>query len=89
VVSPGVLRILAKTTHQELLQAAPLKFAPPEGPDFFIPYGWNPVAVHSLLKNAARLNRLSLMLRLFALFPETSTARRDGPWTGVCLFKKR
>jgi methyltransferase (TIGR00027 family) len=89
VISPASLTMLRKPLHRELSQTAPFKFAPPEGPDFFVPYGWTPVAVHSLLKNAARLKRLSLMFRFFALFPETPTSRRDRPWTGICLFRKR
>jgi methyltransferase (TIGR00027 family) len=89
IASPGLLRMLARTTHQQLAQNAPFRFAPPEGPDFFVRYGWQPVLVHSLIKTAARLNRLSLMLRFFALFPETDKSRRDRPWSGVCLFKKQ
>jgi methyltransferase (TIGR00027 family) len=89
VASPGLLRMLAKTTHHQLAQNAPFKFAPREGPDFFVRYGWQPVVVHSLIKTAARLNRLSLMLRFFALFPENDKSRRDRPWSGVCLFKKQ
>ncbi|MGB2620729.1 MAG: SAM-dependent methyltransferase [Candidatus Acidiferrum sp.] len=88
VASPGLLRMFAKRIAKQLHQAAPFKFAPPEGPNFFIPYGWKPVEVRSLLKNAARLKRLSLMMRLFALLPETEKSRRDRPWSGVCLFKK-
>ncbi|HTQ62871.1 MAG TPA: SAM-dependent methyltransferase [Candidatus Solibacter sp.] len=88
IASPGLLRMLAKRIAKQLHQAAPFKFAPPEGPDFFIPYGWKPVDVRSLLKNAARLKRLSLLMRLFAVLPETEKSRRDRPWSGVCLLKK-
>jgi methyltransferase (TIGR00027 family) len=89
VASPGLLRMLRKTMHTELAQNAPFKFAPPEGPDFFVRYGWQAAIVHSLLKSAARLNRLSLMLRFFSLLPESEKSRRDRPWSGVCLFKKQ
>ncbi|MGC1484266.1 MAG: SAM-dependent methyltransferase [Candidatus Acidiferrum sp.] len=89
IASPGLLRMLAKRTAKQLTQAAPFKFAPPEGPDFFITYGWKPVDVRSLLKNAARLKRLSFFMSLFALLPETEKSRRDRPWSGVCLLKKR
>lgn len=89
LASPGLLRMLAKRMATQLSQAAPFKFAPPEGPDFFIPYGWKPADVRSLLKNAARLKRLPLFLRLIALLPETEKSRRDRPWSGVCLFKKQ
>jgi methyltransferase (TIGR00027 family) len=89
IASPGLLRMLAKTMHTQLAQNAPFKFAPPEGPNFFVRYGWKPEVVHSLIKTAARLNRLSLMLRFFALFPETDRSRRDRPWSGVCLLKNQ
>lgn len=88
IASPGLLRMLAKRMAKQLTVAAPFKFAPPEGPNFFIPYGWKPVDVRSLLKNAARLKRLSLLFRIAALFPETEKSRRDRPWSGMCLLKK-
>lgn len=88
IASPGLLRMLAKRMAKQLTQAAPFKFAPPEGPDFFIPYGWKPVDVRSLLKNAARLKRLSFFMSLIAMLPETEKSRRDRPWSGVCLLKK-
>ncbi len=89
IASPGLLRMLAKKMAKQLHHAAPFKFAPPEGPNFFIPYGWKPVDVRSLLKNAARLKRLSFFMGLFALLPETEKSRRDRPWSGVCLLKKQ
>jgi methyltransferase (TIGR00027 family) len=89
IASPGLLRMLAKKMSKQLNQAAPFKFAPPEGPDFFIPYGWKPADVRSLLKNAARLKRLSFFMNLIALLPETQKSRRDRPWSGVCLMKKQ
>lgn len=88
IASPGLLKMLAKRMSKQLKQSAPFKFAPPEGPDFFVPCGWSPAEVHSLLKNAARLKRLPLFLRFFALFPETPKSRRDRPWSGVCLMTK-
>ena len=89
IASPGLLRLLVKRIAKQLTAAAPFKFAPPEGPNFFVPYGWKPVDVQSFLKNAARLKRLSLLFRLFALLPETEKSRRDRPWSGMCLLKKQ
>jgi methyltransferase (TIGR00027 family) len=34
-----------------------LKFGPPEGPDFFQTFGWNPQEVHGMLQTAANLKR--------------------------------
>ena len=86
IASPGLLRMLRKRVAAQLSQAAPFKFAPEEGPPFFEQYGWRPVEVRSLLKNAAKLKRLSFFLRLAALLPETEKSRRDRPSSGVCLF---
>lgn len=86
VASPGLLRMLRKRMASQLSQAAPFKFAPEEGPAFFERYGWKIAEVQSFLKNAAKLKRLSLVLRLFALLPETEKSRRDRPWSGACLF---
>src|SRR6266853_6831672 len=89
IASPGLLRMLRKRMASQLTQAAPFKFAPQEGPAFFERYGWKPIEVQSLLKNAARLKRLSFVLRLFALLPENEKSRRDRPWSGVCLFANK
>lgn len=89
LASPGLLRMLAKRVSSQLGEAAPFKFAPPEGPAFFEHFGWTVAEVHSLLKNAARLRRLPFFLRLMALLPETQRSRRDRPWSGICLLRKR
>jgi methyltransferase (TIGR00027 family) len=88
IASPGLLRMLQKKMAAQLNQAAPFKFAPDEGPDFFLRYGWKPVDVRSLLKNAAHLKRLSFFLRLIALLPESESSRRNRPWSGVCLLSR-
>lgn len=88
IASPALLRMLKKRMATQLQQAAPFKFAPDEGPNFFLRYGWKPTDVRSLLKNAARLKRLSLFLRLIALLPESESSRRNRPWSGVCLLSK-
>jgi methyltransferase (TIGR00027 family) len=88
--SPGLLRMLQKHLNQQLGQAgAPLKFAPAEGPGFFSAHGWRPGEVHSVLKTAARLKRLSLWMRLLALLPESTGAQGKRPWSGICLLARR
>jgi methyltransferase (TIGR00027 family) len=87
--SPGLLRMLQKQWNQKLVQAgSPLQFAPSEGPGFFAQHGWRPVEVHSVLKTGARLNRLSLWMRLLALLPESSGAQGKRPWSGICLLER-
>jgi methyltransferase (TIGR00027 family) len=86
LVSPGLLTMMQKRMGTLVAQAgAPYRFAPPEGPPFFVPLGWTPIEVHSLMKNAAKLKRLSLFLRIMSLLPESSRAQGARPWSAVCL----
>ena len=89
LVSPGLLEMLQKNLGGQLNAAgSPLKFGPQEGPDFFVPYGWRPVQVDSLLKTAARLKRLSLGMRLVSLLPASNGRQGSRPWGAMCLFAK-
>jgi methyltransferase (TIGR00027 family) len=83
IVSPPLLKMIQKNTHQEFgSEVSPLQFAPKEGPAFFTTYGWKVLEVHSMLKTAAALKRSPFMLRIFALLPEN---RAKQPWSGACL----
>jgi methyltransferase (TIGR00027 family) len=85
--SPGLLRMLQKEVGATFDRAnAPLQFAPPEGPWFFEPSGWRVAEVRGSLKNAAKVLKLPLLLRFFALFPEKLPARNQ-PWAGICLLE--
>ena len=86
LVSPGLLRMVQKHTQAQFNQdVSSLQFAPENGPEFFADHGWRPVDVRSMLKTAARLQRLTLGMRLLALLPESRTKRGARPWSGVCL----
>lgn len=85
VASPGLLKMLQKELPSLKEAGSPLKFGPEEGPEFFLSAGWKPVEVYSMLKTAAKLHRLpSLMLRFFALLPESNGRQGSRPWSGVC-----
>jgi methyltransferase (TIGR00027 family) len=87
LASPGLLTMMQKRMSDLVTQAgAPYRFAPPEGPPFFMPFGWTPIEVRSLMKTAAKLKRLSLFLRLMSLLPDSSGAQGSRPWSAVCLF---
>lgn len=89
LASPGLLKLLQKNLGGPLSQAgSSLKFGPKEGPAFFSPCGWTPVEVHSMLKTAARLGRLSWGMRLFALLPESKGRQGSRPWGAGCLFAR-
>jgi len=89
VVSPGLLEMLRREGGAALERAgAPFKFAPPEGPEVFRRYGWQPLLVRSTLKAASRAGRLPWPLKLFGLFPESNGAQGKRPWSGLCLFER-
>ena len=71
--SPGLLDMLKQRMGAAVEEAgAPFLFAPADGPAFFEPFGWQPLAVKSLLKTAAKLGRLPIFLRMIAMLPEVS-----------------
>jgi methyltransferase (TIGR00027 family) len=88
LASPGQLKLMQGSTGKRLSQVdASFKFGPPEGVNFFVPYGWEPAGVQGLLKTAARFGRPPA--ELYSLLPEPEGAPGDFPWSGVCLLKKR
>jgi len=84
LASPGLLKMLQKELPVLSEAGSPLKFGPEEGPEFFVPSGWRPVEVYSMLKSAARLKRLPFFMRLIALLPESNGRQGSRPWGGVC-----
>ncbi len=89
LASPGLLRMIQKQWGGVLTEAgARVLFAPPEGPPFFLQYGWKPTEVHSSLKTAAGLRRLSFWMRLMALLPESKTAQGRRPWSATVLLER-
>lgn len=86
IVSPGLLQMLQKNTHQQFgSDVPPLQFAPENGIEFFAQHGWKALEVHSVLKTAAGLKRLSFFMRLVALLPENRSNSGSRPWGGTCL----
>jgi methyltransferase (TIGR00027 family) len=89
LVSPGLLRLLQKNMNLSLSDSgSAAQFGPEEGPEFFVPCGWNPVDVRSPLKTAARFKRLSFGMRLLSLLPQSNGRQGSRPWSGICLFAK-
>ena len=87
--SPALLKMLAKKLGAPLDQAgAPLKFAPEQGPDFFVRCGWKPEEVHSTIHAAAKLGRLPFFLRLMARFSSPDFQARR-PWSAACLLARK
>ena len=89
LTSPGLLEMMKRSVGSAMNEAgAPFLFAPPEGPPFFAAYGWQPIEVRSLLKAAAKMGRLPLAMRMFAMLPESDGAQGSRPWSAVCLFAR-
>jgi methyltransferase (TIGR00027 family) len=87
LASPGQLKIMQRTTGKQLSEAgAAFKFGPPEGANYFTPYGWSPADVRGMLKTAASLNRAPA--ELLSLLPEPKGPMINYPWTGVCLLRR-
>jgi methyltransferase (TIGR00027 family) len=90
LASPGLIEMMKQSVGSAMSAAgAPFIFAPAEGPPYFTAHGWQPVEVRSLLKAAAKLGRLPLTLRMFAMFPESDGAQGSRPWSAVCLFARQ
>ena len=89
IASPGLLEMMQKQMGSQLDEAGvPFKFGPPEGPEFFTPFGWKPVDVRGMLKTAAKLKRLSLGMWFLSLLPESKGKQGKRPWSAICLLKK-
>jgi methyltransferase (TIGR00027 family) len=73
LASPQLLKRMSKTWGKKLAASgAPFRFAPPEGTEFFRPYGWREARFLSMWEEAQRLNRTmkgawfwSLLARLY------------------------
>lgn len=88
--SPGLMEMVRKNTHNQFDDTvARLKFAPANGPDFFYSHGWKLLKVLSILKTAAKINRLTFFMRLVSLLPENPVNAGSRPWSGVCLMGRK
>jgi methyltransferase (TIGR00027 family) len=85
LASPALVRMLQRRMGRELDRAkAPLKWGPREGPEFFVPYGWKPLEVRSMLRTGLELKRLPFPMSLFARL-QGHGFQGARPWSGVCL----
>ncbi len=91
LTSPLILKYIRRSWGRQLAAAnAPMRFAPPNGPEFFRPYGWEPAEMHPLVTEARRLHRTmpqaTLRQLLFRLIPG---ARRQVLRAGTALLERR
>jgi methyltransferase (TIGR00027 family) len=78
LASPRLLKIMAKSWGKKLAQAnAPFRFAPPNGTDFFRPYGWRELSYRSAVEEARRLRREMRLMWLWRLLTRISPAEQQ------------
>jgi len=89
LASPGLLKMLKEKMGKQMGDEAVLKFAPPNGVDFFREFDWKPIDVRSQLKTAGKLKRLPLLMKLLApLTPDCPTEQQaKKPWGGVVVLE--
>jgi methyltransferase (TIGR00027 family) len=89
LASPALLKLLQKKMGKPLeAAAAPLKFAPAEGPEFFGEFGWKPIGVRSMFHTAGSLKRLPLMMSFFYHLQKSEEFQAKRPWAGACLLER-
>jgi len=76
--------MLRRHTEGRIGGDATMRFAPDNGVAFYEALGWRAEIVRPLLQEAARLRRLPLFLRPFALLP-AANPRKPGrqPWSAI------
>lgn len=89
LASPGLRKMMTRTWGATMERAAaPFRFAPEEGPDFFLPLGWRPIETGNPFREAARMKRLPPLLRLFAFLPDPKRWNPNRIWGGDLLLER-
>jgi methyltransferase (TIGR00027 family) len=90
ITSPALLKMLQKKMGKAFDEAAaPFKFAPAAGPEFFNKFGWKPTGVRSMWHTAGQLKRLPGMTSFFYHLQKSDAFQAKRPWTGACLLERR
>ena len=93
IVSPFILGLMQKTWGKQLdAAAAPLRFAPEEGPEFYTQFGWRVAEARATLDEAKRLKRLPGQMRLWSLLsfitPKKVREQQQKGLSGVVLMER-
>jgi methyltransferase (TIGR00027 family) len=90
ISSPALLKMLRKKMGKAFDEAAaPFKFAPADGPEFFSKFGWRPAGVRSIWHTAGELQRLPRMMSFFYHLQKSEAFQANRPWGGACLLERR
>jgi len=90
IASPALLKMLRKKMGKAFDEAAaPFKFAPVDGPEFFSKFGWKPAGVRSIWHTAGELKRLPLVMSFFYRLQKSEAFQPKRPWAGACLLERQ
>jgi methyltransferase (TIGR00027 family) len=88
LASPMVTQMVQKGMRGNLANA-PMKFAPGEGVAYFEALGWKVRDVRSLFREAVRLRRLPLFLRMFGFLPDPDPRKVEkARWSAVVRLQR-
>jgi methyltransferase (TIGR00027 family) len=91
LASPDLLKRLNRTWGKAL-QKSPLIFGPPEGTQFFEPYGWREKEYRPMFDESIRLNRTMPFARVFrwmGKFYPKKTQERFQRMSGIVLLERK
>jgi methyltransferase (TIGR00027 family) len=93
IVAPFILGMMQKTWGKQLdAAAAPLRFAPEEGPDFYASFGWRVTERRETFEEAKRLRRLPAQMRFWSLLsfttPRKIREQQQKGMSGVVLMER-
>ncbi len=89
LASPALVQMLQKQVGKQLDSAgAPLRFGPPEGPQFFERHGWRILDFETSLHNAAKHRRVGFLLRFIARISDPKKFVANRPWAATVLAGK-
>ncbi len=90
LLSPALVRAMKRETDPRLAEDSRMRFGPANGVGFFQPFGWSPRDVCSIVREAARLKRAPLWMRLLAHWKEPSpdSLGERRRWGAVVRFER-
>jgi methyltransferase (TIGR00027 family) len=93
IVSPFILGMMQKTWGKQLdAAAAPLRFGPEEGPEFYTQFGWRVAEARDTFGEAKRLKRLPGLMRVWGLLsfttPKKMREQQQKGLSGVVLMER-
>src|SRR5262249_26748005 len=93
IVSPFILGLMQKTWGKQLdAAAAPLRFGPEEGAEFYAPFGWRAAEKRDTFGEAKRLRRLPAQLKFWSLLSFLTTKKvreqQQKGMSGVVLLER-